>query len=349
MTISPVQAIHPLYELFAKGIYSYFGGGQSAVIDQLRSAGYSIDKEFNDLNTSFQALGLIYKDGTRPPVLIFQGSVDNKDFIEDANPQGVGFNQFTANKDAVRSWLTTVIADKTKNPSGLKVDFTGHSLGAALTQWFASEYPNLLREAITFQSPGITQAASDGFVSKGGTASQITHYAVNGDIVSLAGVAFLPGTLKLTDYQTVANDPGEYLTKHVAGILNGTIPSFSTQTVDTVLSTTLSQFNASNFSYTGQDWQDFISRVKAGNPDLGQKAENRSGSESQRIASGSLSDVIASINQALTTINSFYTNYYSYHSSLFYTHQCHQSQRVLYYPHCYHVDNSYHYSGQLYS
>jgi Domain of unknown function (DUF4114) len=301
MTISPVQAIHPLYELFAKGIYGYFAGGQSFVINQLRIAGYSIDKEFNDPNTSFQALGLTYKDGTRPPVLVFQGSVDNKDFIDDANSQGVGFNQFTANKDAVRSWLTTVIADKTKNPSGLKVDLTGHSLGAALTQWFASEYPNLLREAVTFQSPGITQAASDSFVSKGGTASQITHYAVNGDIVSLAGVAFLPGTLKLADYQTVANDPGEYFTKHVAGILNSTIPSFSTQTVDTVLATTLSQFNASTFSYTGQDWQDFISRVKTGNPDLGKKAESRAGIEFQRIDSGSFSNAIASINQALTT------------------------------------------------
>jgi Domain of unknown function (DUF4114)/Lipase (class 3) len=301
MTISPVQTIHPIYELFAKGIYSYFGGGQTAVIDQLRSAGYTIDKEFNDPTTSFQALGLIYKDGTRPPVLVFQGTVDNKDFIEDSNPQGVGFNQFTVNKNAVKSWLTSVIADKTKNPSGLKVDFTGHSLGAALTQWFASEFPNQLGEAVTFQSPGITQAAIDGFVSKGGTASQITHYAVNGDIVSLAGVAFLPGTLRLADYQTATNDPDKYFTKHIAGILNSSIPNLTNQTVDTVLATTLSQFIAPTFSYTGQDWQDFVSRVKAGNPDLGKKAESRAGAEAQRVASGSFSDALASINQALTT------------------------------------------------
>jgi acetate kinase len=76
MAITSAQPLHPLYELFAKGIYSYFDGNKAAVIEQLRTAGYSIDKEFNDANTSFQALGLIYKDGTRPPVLVSQGTND---------------------------------------------------------------------------------------------------------------------------------------------------------------------------------------------------------------------------------------------------------------------------------
>lgn len=65
MAITAAQPLHQLYELFAKGIYGYFGGNKAAVVEQLKIAGYSIDKEFNDPNTSFQALGLIYQDGTR--------------------------------------------------------------------------------------------------------------------------------------------------------------------------------------------------------------------------------------------------------------------------------------------
>jgi Domain of unknown function (DUF4114)/Lipase (class 3) len=304
MAITAVQPLHQLYELFAKGIYGYFGGSKPAVVEQLRIAGYSIDKEFNDPNTSFQALGLIYKDGTRPPVLVSQGTTDAKDSIDDANPQGVGFAQFAANKGAVQDWLTSIIADQTKNPAGLKVDLTGHSLGAGLAQWFASEYPTLLREAVTFQSPGITKSASNNFLNNGGNANQITHYAVNGDIVSLGGEALLPGTLKLADYQTVAIDPEKYNVKHVAGILNNTIPGFTDQTASTLLSTTLSQFNAPTFTFTGQDWQDFVSRIKVGSSLLDKVLETRAGAEIARVASGSFANLIGTINNALTNVTS---------------------------------------------
>jgi pimeloyl-ACP methyl ester carboxylesterase len=302
MAIAAAQPLHPLYEIFAKGIYGYFGVNKTAVIDQLKAAGYSIDKEFNDPNTSFQALGLIYKDGTRPPVLVSQGTTDAKDAVDDANPKGVGFDQFTANKVAVKDWLTSVIADKTKNPSGLKVDLTGHSLGAGIAQWFASEYPNLLREAVTFQSPGITKTASTNFLNNGGNANQVTHYAVNGDIVSLGGEAFLPGTLKLADYQTAAIDPEKYNVKHLAGILNNSIPGFTDQTASTLLSTTLSQFNDPAFSFTGQDWQDFVSRIKVGSLTLGKVTETRAAAEIERVASGSFATLIGTINNALTNV-----------------------------------------------
>jgi pimeloyl-ACP methyl ester carboxylesterase len=302
MAITAAQPLHPLYELFAKGIYGYFGGNKTAVIDQLKAAGYSIDKEFNDPNTSFQALGLIYKDATRPPILVFQGTADAKDAVDDANPNGVGFSQFTANKVAVKDWLTSIIADKIKNPGGLKVDLTGHSLGAGLVQWFASEYPNLLREAVTFQSPGITKTASTNFLNNGGNANQITHYAVNGDIVSLGGEAFLPGTLKLADYQTAAIDPEKYNVKHLAGILNATIPGLTDQTVSTLLSTTLSQFNDPAFNFTGQDWQDFVSRIKIGSLTLGKVTESRAAAEIERVASGSFATLIGTINNALTNV-----------------------------------------------
>ena len=300
MAITAAQPLHQLYELFAKGIYSYFGGNKAAVVEQLKIAGYSIDKEFNDPNTSFQALGLIYQDGTRPPVLVSQGTTDAKDAVDDANPKGFGFEQFTANKDSVKDWLSSVIADTTKNPSGLKVDFTGHSLGASLAQWFASEYPDLLREAVTFQSSGIAKSASNNFINKGGNADRVTHYAVNGDIVSLGGEAFLPGTLKLADYQTPEIDPEKYNVKHVAGILNNTIPGFTDRTASTLLSTTLSQLNDPTFNFTGQDWQDFVSRIEVGNPILGKALETRAAAEIARVGSGSSANLIGAINNALT-------------------------------------------------
>jgi Domain of unknown function (DUF4114)/Lipase (class 3) len=302
MAIAAAQPLHPLYEIFAKGIYGYFGGNKAAVVEQLKSAGYSIDQEFNDPNTSFQALGLIYQDGTRPPVLISQGTTDAKDNVDGANPKGVGFDQFTANKDAVKNWLTSIIADQTKNPGGLNVDFTGHSLGASLAQWFASEYPNLLREAVTFQSPGIAKSASNNFLNNGGNANQITHYAVNGDIVSLGGEAFLPGTLKLADYQTAALDPEKYNVKHIAGILNNTIPGLTDQTASTLLSTTLSQLNDPTFNFIGQDWQDFVSRINVGSSILGKVFETRAAAEIGRVASGSFDALTKTINNALSNI-----------------------------------------------
>jgi hypothetical protein len=297
MNISPVRPIHTLYELLAKNVPSYFGTNQSAAILKLSALGYTIDRVFDDAATSFQAVGLVSIDKTKPPVLVFQGTVDEKDSIDDANVQGTGFSQFTANKDIVKSWLDNIVRDKIKNPNGFKVDFTGHSLGGALVQWFASEYPNLLGEAVSFQSPGISQAASNNFAIKGGIANQVTHYVVNGDLVSLGGVAFLPGNLRVADYQTIENDPEKYFEKHTIGILNN-IPGY-TSIVDTMLATTLSQLNATNFTYAGQDWQDFVNRIKAGNPTLGSTADSRAKAEVQRIASGSFTNLITGVNQAL--------------------------------------------------
>jgi Domain of unknown function (DUF4114)/Lipase (class 3) len=297
MSISPVQPIHALYELLAKTVPSYFGANRTTAISQLSALGYAVDRVFDDAATSFQAVGLVSIDKTKPPVLVFQGTVDDKDSVDDANPQGVGFNQFTANKEVVKTWLNDIIKDPTKNPQGLKVDFTGHSLGGALTQWFASEYPNLLGEAVSFQSPGIARVASNNFLSKGGKANQVTHYIVNGDIVSLGGEAFIAGRLRVADYQTVNNDPDKYFEKHTIGILNN-IPGY-TSIVDTLLATTLSQLNAPSFTYAGQDWQDFVNRIKAGDPTLGGLADSRAKSEIQRIATGSFNNLIAGVNRAL--------------------------------------------------
>jgi hypothetical protein len=304
MVLTSANPLHPVYELLAKGIYGYFGGDAAAkllVTAQLSNLGYSIDKVFDDPTTSFQALGLISKDGTRPPVLVSTGTIDNQDAIDDANFRGVGFNQFTANKNSVKAWVTGIITDRTKNPAGVKVDFTGQSLGGALTQWFASEFPGLLREAVTFQSPGITKAASNNFICKGGKTSQITHYIVNGDLISLGGEAFLPGTLRVGDYQTPAIDPEKFGDKHIAGILNTNVVPGITAAVTSELTVKLDDLNRPNFTFSGQDWQDFIGKLKQTNPTLGIAANSRSGTERLRVQSGNTNILLGQVVQAVST------------------------------------------------
>jgi pimeloyl-ACP methyl ester carboxylesterase len=304
MTVATPNVLHRLYELFAKGIYNYFSidaATRLTMIAQLTALGYSVDREFNDPTTSFQALGLTYKDGTRPPVLVFQGTVDVIDAVDDANPQGVGFAQFTANKEAVKTWLQGIVNDRTKNPSGFKVSFVGHSLGGSLVQWFASEFPDLLLEGVSFQSTGISKAAGDSFTGKGGQSSQISHYVVNGDLVSLAGEAFLPGTVYLADYQTSFFDPGAYSQKHLATILES-IPGITT-TVTNLLDVTLDGFNRPSFQYTGEDWQDFIHFITKNNPELGKSFSSRTAAEAKRIQSGSYFSLVDEVNKALAVIN----------------------------------------------
>jgi serralysin len=304
MVLTSANPLHPVYELLAKGIYGYFGGDAAAkllVTAQLSNLGYSIDKVFDDPTTSFQALGLISKDGTRPPVLVSSGTIDNQDAIDDANPQGVGFNQFTANKDRVKAWVTGIINDRTKNPAGVKVDLTGQSLGGALTQWFASEFPSLLHEAVTFQSPGITKAASNNFICKGGKTSQITHYIVNGDLISLGGESFLPGTLRVGDYQTPAIDPEKFGDKHVAGILNASVVPGVTAAVTNELTIKLDDLNRPNFTFSGQDWQDFVGKLKQTNPTLGTAANSRSGTDRLRVQSGNTNILLGQVIQAVST------------------------------------------------
>jgi serralysin len=304
MVLTSSNPLHPAYELLAKGIYGYFGGDATAkllVTAQLSNLGYSIDKVFDDPTSSFQALGLISKDGTRPPVLVSCGTLDNQDAIDDANPQGVGFNEFTANKDKVKAWVTGIINDRTKNPAGIKVDFTGQSLGGALTQWFASEFPSLLHEAVTFQSPGITKAASNNFICKGGKPSQITHYIVNGDLISLGGEAFLPGTLRVGDYQTPAIDPEKFGDKHVAGILNPSVVLGVTAAVTNELTVKLDDLNRPSFTFSGQDWQDLVGKLKQTNPTLATAANSRSGTERLRVQSGNYNILLSQVAQAVST------------------------------------------------
>ena len=180
--------------------------------------GYKVDRVFDDKstkNTGFFALGLTSTRG-EPPLLAIRGTqlpnADSfKDIFADTVPQSVGFNQYEANRDVNPTddsvqvtpleWLSQVSGDSSKNPNLLPPDITGHSLGGALTQLFAADFTNRggkLGEVVTFNSPGIGRNFVNNF--KPQNVSNVNHYIVSGDIVSLAGEAYIPGKFQLKDF-----------------------------------------------------------------------------------------------------------------------------------------------------
>jgi serralysin len=153
---------------------------------------------FQDKTSGFYAFGLT--SDLYGPAVIFRGTdgLNPIDLFADTDDLGVGFTQFQRNwagEHGVQKWL-----DATYRASG-PIDFAGQSLGGTLTQWFASAWtraaepaePNgkLIDQLDTFNSTGIGAGAAAAFDP--GEVREVTHYVVNGDVVSMAGEAFIAG------------------------------------------------------------------------------------------------------------------------------------------------------------
>lgn len=204
----------PELELFAKD-FAY----RTNLDAVTRVWGYRVDATYDDNQTGFDAYGFVRGDS--PPVLAIRGTEPNtiQDVLADLNPLGVGFNQFDANRTAVVNWLNTAAAASGKAPI-----ITGHSLGGALVQLMASYYTqqaatNLLTTVVTFNSAGVSTPWVVGYKPNqvaGGT----RHYVVAGDIVSMAGNGFLPGSYQAV-YQSYPSflDQVNPLNKHTKPIL----------------------------------------------------------------------------------------------------------------------------------
>jgi VCBS repeat-containing protein len=160
-----------------------------------------------DINEG-RAEGIIYDLG-KPPVLASRGTAGVADILSDTNPTAIGFDQFLEIQRVVERWLNDV-----SNPQNgdflYQPNFTGHSLGGALTQLLAANYStsaNNIGEIVTFNSPGIPLSESskfDEFTSQ----ALITHYVTSSDVVSMAGDDYLPGAYVLADYDSVFELPG---------------------------------------------------------------------------------------------------------------------------------------------
>ena len=135
-------------------------------------------------------------DLDRQPILAIRGTKEVEDFFTDLDPKGIGFDPFDHNKEEVEVWLREV-RDPENQELFLRPHITGHSLGGAMTQWFAASFTKaggLLGQIVTFNSPGIPErnAFDQGaWMFNPSRVVSVTHYITAADFVSLAGEKFL--------------------------------------------------------------------------------------------------------------------------------------------------------------
>ncbi|BAY87870.1 Na-Ca exchanger/integrin-beta4 (plasmid) [Calothrix parasitica NIES-267] len=244
------EDLHTIYEFIAKDIaYKDYNAG-----DKIDDYGYKVDKVFDDENTGFFALGLTSTIG-KSPLLAIRGTEPINDYLKDIfvdiNPKGVGFNQFTSNVETVTGWL-----NNQENP-----DITGHSLGGALSQYFASDFTSKggrLNEIVTFNSPGISTEYTDIFNSD--NAETVNHYITSGDIASLAGEEFIDGKYTVASFSDT-----NLLNKHLLPFLSKAVgydkPEKSSVRPNDVTYKTFPSVNFLNsnfFTYTDKDYWAWI-------------------------------------------------------------------------------------------
>jgi pimeloyl-ACP methyl ester carboxylesterase len=285
-----------IYEIFAKElVYGFDKPEFRAQIEQfLTQQGYRIDREFVNSTTGLQAFGLVAIRGDKPPVLVFRGLDDLLDDRSAVDPNGIGVSQFAANREDIRAWL-----DSVGGPT-VKPDVVGHSFGGALTQITAAEFPNLIGRVVTFNSPGTTRSIADRFIQNGGNPQTVTHYVVRGDLVSLAGEAFIDGRVILQSYTDPAINPVYALDKHrVIGRLLSNPPQGQDFTQTEISVQTL---NSPTFSYSNDsDYAEFLAAYGAVNPARTALLTTRAGLETLRTAPGS--SFIGAITEARAAVS----------------------------------------------
>jgi hypothetical protein len=176
----------PTFEILARGI-AYKNWSQG---DTIGYGNYVVDAVVD--GASFYAICLARSEAsgspTRDPIFVFRGTDNPVDAFSNTIAEGVGYDQFQGNQYVMRTWV-----DKWTNLHET-VDLVGHSLGGALAQWFAAEWTSLgysLGDIATYNSPGISDAYAEKFLPA--RCHSVVHNIVNGDLVSMAGQAFIAG------------------------------------------------------------------------------------------------------------------------------------------------------------
>ncbi|KAM3091103.1 Mbeg1-like protein [Phormidesmis sp. 146-12] len=282
---------HPTYEILAKEIVYIIDNPNFAqpVSEFLNATGYKLDHSLNDPSTGFQAFGFT-SVSNNSPVLVFRGTNEALDDVANSDSNGIGFGQFVANRDAIAVWLTRTAQTTQKKP-----DIIGHSLGGAIAQVTATELIDLIGEVVTFSSPGTSRAIADQFLQKGGENKAVTHYIVDGDVVSLAGEAFIAGTAMLLSFTNPEINPLYNLDKHQKiGRLLSTSPPGFTQTEISVR--TLSH---PAFTYFNSDYLEFLVAYSAINPSVAESLTSRGKVEALRKSGFSFQKFIIDVLERL--------------------------------------------------
>lgn len=158
-----------------------------------------------DTDTPWTLVPITIYDGNKPPILAVRGTEFSRqpdlDFLADADPRGVGVNQYESAQNDVNEWLKNVSRPKQeeKDDVEFKPHITGHSLGGSLSQLIASGSPVPLEKVVTFNSPGISTPINNSQVESA------THYITAADLVSMAGEKYLSGskgTYTLSSYDS---------------------------------------------------------------------------------------------------------------------------------------------------
>jgi serralysin len=283
---------HPVYEILAKEIAYIFGNPEfdRPVNEFLSMTGYKLDQSLNDPSTGFQAFGLTSTTQNKPPVFVVRGTSEAIDDIANNDPKGIGSNQFAANREAIAAWLTN-----TTKTTHCKPDIVGHSLGGAIAQIAATELMDLIGEVVTFSSPGTSRAIAAQFLQNGGKHTTVTHYIVDGDIVSLAGEAFIAGKAILQSFTDCAVNPLYNLDKHQKiGRLLSTPPAGYTQTEISVKA-----LSHPAFTYVNPDYLEFLAVYRAIEPEVAQWFTSREKVETLRQSGFSFQKFILEINGKL--------------------------------------------------
>jgi pimeloyl-ACP methyl ester carboxylesterase len=136
-------------------------------------------------------------------VVAFRGTdmKNSKDFRDDVNGAGVGAFQFSMHEGEIRDLLAQASSLGHGPP-----DVTGHSLGGALAQRAAASYGSMIRDIITFQSPGLNAEDASSVDPEQHTS---THYRLAGDVVPTAGENVTSGEIVRFSQEGVDN-PGAH-------------------------------------------------------------------------------------------------------------------------------------------
>lgn len=159
------------------------------------------------------ALRPLSKPPQHPPILAFRGSQQLNDWVGrggDLDVAEVGHGQFHRNERLIKGKLLEL---------GGKAIVTGHSLGGAIAQITACEFPDSISRIVTFQAPGISQSEvlklqrHNESQPKNSQVSS-THYRVNGDLAPQAGEAHTAGDVY--EFQLAGIEKGNLFAAHMA-------------------------------------------------------------------------------------------------------------------------------------
>lgn len=286
-----MSASPAVYESLAK-LIAYVDDNpafQVQVAGFLNSVGYRIDRSFDDPTTGFHALGLVSTTPDKPPVLVFRGTDGLSDDPALGDRRAIGFNQFEANRTEISDWLTQIAQDGS-NPDRLLPDAIGHSLGGALVQLTGAQLTSQTGNLVTFNSPATSLTTVDAFLRNGGGSDRVTHYVVNGDIVSLGGEAFLPGKVILQSFTDPQIDPTLVLPgdpivardKHTRRDLLSNPPAGFSQA-----EIAIEQLNSPAFTYTNDsNFREFSLALAVADPLLLAASSTRGALERTRTSDG---------------------------------------------------------------